>query len=799
MTLVSLLTAAILAQAVSADLPLYEQEPFDRITLNAANEGAVLEVEPLDLPQRKVPEKPKPGDKLRVRLLSRPGVEYELPWKAIEKVELFEQMVLAEAVRLVNEGKLEEAYDYHVFLERNHAELPGLAAAADAYLYEEAKAAHRAGQFDRALAMLRESYRRNPKREGLDKALGVATARRIDEYVARHDYAAVRALAGSLAECFPGHEVASQWTARLTGQAETILAEARQAVAERRFGDASRLCREVAAVWPELPGARELAQEVHVRHPRVVVAVASLADHVEPSSLIDWSARRTARLRYRTLMELVGPGTEGGQYVCPLGAMTAKSLGHQLFFELQPRISWAGRAETLTGYDVSWQLLWPGDFGNSDTIGSGRLSSTHADLVARARVTDVYGVEVELYRVPLRPERALQIIVPPIAWPGFPEPLPANGPYQPVDQRLESVMFTVDDRYFAKQAGQPAEIVELRLKPAQAVAALRAGTVDVIDQVAPWTLSEVQDEAVRDNTIVALQPYAFPLVHCLVPGPNGGLVSRRTFRRALVYGIDRQRILARLLADRDVPGCKIADGPFPIGYARDPEVAPRPYDPQLAVVLAALARRELAALAHENSSESGKVVEAAGSDASTDNGGTGEKTGEEGGGTGKEMAATPLVLAYPPGSVAHAACSMIQRHCAAVGIVVSPRLLTPKEIVGAEQGRFPQGVDLLYVELAAWEPVVDAARLFGSGGLCSHGSSYLQLGLRRLADAADWPTARAALNAIHRAVHDEATLIPLWQLTEYMAFHTELEGVGTRPVTLYQNVEQWRPAFHFSP
>ena len=261
-----------------------------------------------------------------------------------------------------------------------------------------------------------------------------------------------------------------------------------------------------------------------------------------------------------------------------------------------------------------------------------------------------------------------------------------------------------------------------------------------------------------------------------------------------MYGIDRQRILARLLANRDVPGCEIADGPFPRGYARDPEVAPRPYDPQLAVVLAALARRELAAMMHEHSSKSANAVEAAGNDTPAGDGDAGGTAVD----TDEQIAATPLVLAYPPGPVPHAACNLIQRHCAAVGIVVSPRLLTPEEIVGAEQGRFPRGVDLLYVELAAWEPVVDAVRLFGPGGLCSHGSSYLQLGLRRLADAADWPAARAALNAIHRAVHDESTVIPLWQLTEYVAFRTELEGVGARPVTLYQNVEEWRSAFRFS-
>ena len=51
------------------------------------------------------------------------------------------------------------------------------------YLYEEAKDAHRKQQYDSALALLRELYRRNPKRPGLDRALGLTTDKLIEEYV----------------------------------------------------------------------------------------------------------------------------------------------------------------------------------------------------------------------------------------------------------------------------------------------------------------------------------------------------------------------------------------------------------------------------------------------------------------------------------------------------------------------------------------------------------------------------------------------------------------------------------------
>ncbi len=843
MSFAALLIAALLAPAEPTDLPLYEQEPFDRVTLDAANDNAVLEVEPLDLPERRVPEKPKPGSRLQVRWLSRPGVDYEVPWQAVEKVELFEQMVLAEAERLVAEGKLEEAYDYFAFLQRNYGELPGLAEAMETYLYEEAKAAHRAGRFDLALAMLRETYARNPQREGLDKALGLATGRLVDDYAAQHDYAAVRALVANLDECFPGHEVAAEWEARLQSQAAKLQEEARAAAGQERFGEAARLSREVAAVWPELPGARELAEEIHGQYPRVVVAVSEstvagglglgglsqFSRHEEratqshdpsaakmgpsplpgpasphaapanwfppaPAGLIDWAGRRTARLRYRTLLELTAPGTDGGRYICPLGQFATEELGRRLVFELRPGSGWSRGNASLTGADVARRLL------AAASRGSAGFEAGWADLMASVSTTDVYRVEVDLLRVHVRPERLLQTVVPPVVWPGPPEPVPGNGPYRLEHQENGRSVFTAWGGYHARQSGQPAEIVERPMEPGRAVAELRAGAVDVIDRVAPWLLGELREEASQPDAAIVVEPYAFPLVHCLIPRPNGGLTSRRSFRRALVYGIDRERILRRLLAERDVPGCEVADGPFPRGYARDPEVAARPYDPHLAAALASVARRELEATVarlsestnddSENRATVGRLSE------STDNDSESRATVTHN--SENHATVAPLVLAHPANPVAHAACGLIQRHLAAAGIEVGLRPLAPEETAGAEQGRFPEDVDLLYVELAAWEPAADAARLFGPGGLCSHGSCYVQLGLRRLADAADWPAARTALSAIHRAVHDEVSVIPLWQLTEHFARRTDLEGVSPQPVTLYQNVEDWRPAFRFA-
>ena len=164
-----------LAERALADDPLFEQDPFDQITLDETNGGAVLKVKPLDLPDRRLPANPKPDDKLIIRLVDRPDKKFEVAWGSIRKVELFEQMLLDKANELAAADKLDEAYDYFRFLEENYPRMPGLAEAHDEFLFKQAKALFGKQQYRNALGVLRELHRRNPQRAKLDTAMGAMT------------------------------------------------------------------------------------------------------------------------------------------------------------------------------------------------------------------------------------------------------------------------------------------------------------------------------------------------------------------------------------------------------------------------------------------------------------------------------------------------------------------------------------------------------------------------------------------------------------------------------------------------
>jgi len=579
------------ARVYGAEQPLLEREPFDRITLDAENKNAVLEVAPLDLPGRRLPQAPDPDEKLFIRLLDRPEKRYKVRWGAIEHVELFEQMLLAEAGRLTGEGRLEEAYEYFARLQRDYPDLPELSAAIEAYLYEDAKAAFRSADFHRALAMLWEIYQRNPQRPGLDKALGVATDRVVQQYVGEQKFPESRTLTRRLERAFPGHPVAAAWHQRWSEEAAALLAQARAHLEAQRLAEASVACRRMVRIWPQLPGARELAAEVHEQYPRVVVGVArpvrvvSIGGSLRAAyaGLDDPAGRRARRLLYRMLVEMVAAGRQGGTYVCPPGELSADAPDGTLTLKINPGVGWAEGHSTLSAHDVARRIA---ELARRETSGAGRAWRV---VLGEAEVRSVLEMELRLRHALPQPEGLLRITVPPYAEPELAreEPPVPNGPYQMAAAGSGRTVFVANPRYVLRgEAGGPKEVVEQYVPDVHtALRMLRAGELDVLARVPPRLVPRLEREA-----DIAVGPYAVPSIHCLVPNPRGPLPACPTLRRAVVYGIHRSAILNRLLRGARIAGCRPAGGPFAAGegtniagaYAADPQIEPRPYDPQTA-------------------------------------------------------------------------------------------------------------------------------------------------------------------------------------------------------------------------
>ena len=787
---------------------LYERLPFDVIVVDDRDKTEV-EVEPIQVEGSLDPAKHEANEKLIVRLIKFPEQEYEIRWGDIAEIRRFEQVLLAKANELVADQRFDEAFDYFNYLQIHFPHLEGLSQSIDRYLFAEAKALLDRGRRQQARVPLLALYDRQPDFPGLREIFEGLFAEQVDALMQQARYSEVRARLSQLSRLYPQSELVAKYQSQLQAIGTRLIEEARRHLEQSQWREARTAAHRAMAVWEGNAEARQVWAEAYRRYPLINVAVRQLSTHAA-WRLDDWAARRVLRLVERSLFERVGYGEEGTRYHCPLGTVETERLGMRLSIQLRRDLQWAPGIP-FTGLDVSRQLLSAGEqavAGRAPNAGDAlpqpvaeawQPSSAWIDAVG---VDNVFGVTIDWRRRPLRPEALLQTVIHPLRYRSAARRGSMGlGPYTLGSTTDDVVHFIRREHYFAAQAGQAREIVEKRYNDTEAaISALRGGEVMLVDRVPPWLST-----AHADDKQLAIGAYAAPTVHCLAIEGDDPRLADRSFRRAIVYALRRQRILQdSLLRGAEIAGCQVLSGPLPTGYAYDPNIEPREYDPLLAYTLVAIANRRAAATdANDGARPSSDDKNQPSGETPPKNVASDDAARNKPGATppaDSKEAATPtgppesavaavgddLVLAHPPSDVARLACRLIREQLAAVGIRVVLR-----EISGLEKK--PIRCDLRYVELMLSEPIVDVPRLLADARWApGPGTAYLRLALRKLRHASDWNEARAQLREIHRILHDDLRFIPLWQLTEFFAYRRDLTGIGSRPMTIYDQVESWQ-------
>ena len=739
---------------VPPEQTLLEAEPFDLITLDGANKNAQLKVLPLLDGTRKAPFVLDLKATYRIRLVERSDREYEVQGRNIVKVELYEELLLKEANRLVAEGRFDEAFSYFYLLRTRYPELPGLDKAINDYLYLDAVQLTRSGRYREAIGLVEEllgrqrDYRHTPDAPSLLEFLGGLVDRLVGAYVQQRNFPAARTVLARIRGQYRGDtpECVGRWVARLQEMAAGKREEARRQMEAQRYHEAIAAAREMVAIWPEIEGGEELRRELARRYPLVTVGVMQPACEHDALRLDNWSARRTGRLVHRHLVEFLGAGPEGGQYEFPLGTIERSDDRLRLTLRLRPV---ADRAPAVSGYEIARCLLERAD------PSAARYSPAWAALAASVTVRDPLQVDVELRRAHVLPESLLRF---PLQTGGA----AGGGPFAVAGRTPREVRFVMKS---FQPGGNLAELVEHAFADGQqAWSALRRGDIDIIDRIFPADAMRLRDEAASQRE-VRIERYALPTLHMLVPNTRKNpYLAHRDFRRALVCAVDRQKLLEQeLLGGRDVPGCRVVSGPFPAGagdrdplsYAYDASIAPLPYRPHAARLLALVAQKQVAERAKARGESAPPLA--------------------------------PLVIGHPAQEAARVACQAIAAYWKNIGVESAVQEFPP----GISQPA-SDDCDLVYLEVAIWEPVVDAFRLLGPGGPAASDSPYVRQALWSLEQSQSWSEVRERLLEIHGVVHNDVAVIPLWQLVDFFAYHTRLKNVGESPVWLYQYVDQWR-------
>lgn len=730
---------------------LIDQDPYDIVTLNKANENKVLKVYPLVMTERRMPD-PKPSKPQRMRLME-DGKEYDVNWLDIDKVDFFEQLVLAETNQLVAAEKLDEAYEYFVFLLDFYPKTPGLAESRQAYLYRSVGAAFKQQEYAEALAISEEllaqnrNYRPTEASPPLMEVVGRIADRILATYFEKQDYRSARKLLSRLAKQYnaDNEPFVQTWRQRMAESAAKYRDEARQHSAAGKFVEARDAAATMMEIWPELEGANALFADIAGRYPLVLAAVEHPAVALDPRSLHNPAARRAGRLVERLLVEFAGWDADGGKYASPLATLGHSEDGLSLTFRLA-----ANSSQDAGSYALAQRLLGLAKPDSAD------YQSAWARTLEAVRVTGPRDVRADLRLGHVLPEALLQV---PLALRAAAEPA-TTGPFTLFSQDADITRFTANASYGFQRPGQPVEVTERYFSdPQRALFALKRGEVDLLDRVFPGDIA-----ALAANSSLTVAPYAAPTTHVLAIRSDHPYLSNRTFRRALLYGLNRELILNQgLLRGRTVPGFRVVSGPFAASapglnipaYGYDEQIQPRPFDPRLALTLRILAQGEVKGL-HDKAMKPVPPL-------------------------------TPLVLGHPADETSRVACRAILKQWKLIG--VQGKLVEfPPGVFDDQKGE----CDLIYLQLAAWEPIVDAARLMGSEGVAPAASGFVQLTLRQLEQAQNWESVRTRLQQLHRLMHEDVSLLPLYQTVDHYALRRTLKGVAAGRVSLYQDIETWQ-------
>ena len=820
------------AQSEEPPLPLYKQSPFDEVILSAKFENAVIKLMPL--PFRTTPAEDDPIRKkyIKVRLVAEPETDYNLVWSAIERFHFFEDMIVEKAIELSKQGKFEESFVYIRFLLDEYPQCKGSFRALEQLYFDEAMSFSKAKKYDAALARLMEIYDTYPKSARVEKPMAKIVDILVQQYIDKDDYLSARIMTNNLLSRFPQNEIGLKWRKLFVGQCQQACDEAQAALSAKKMAQAALAVEQMKHVWPSCEDVKngvEIIKQIETQYPSIRVGVTLPSSNCVNVSINDWASYRSRRLMYRLMMEFKGPGPEGGTYDSPLGTVVIEDLGRRLVFNLNGDLRWASQAGgdnlSLSGADVAGALL---EMANRQ---SETYSPQWASLFKCASVPSPMETVIQLNRPYVCPFALLQNPVLCYTSGNIGEEISAgaNGPYVPgvlpAQERLgaKEKLYLFNERYFASEPAQPKMITEVYYDKGQnALKDLSSGRIAALDKINPWEVDGAQQ-----NKSIHVYPYSIPLVHCLVPNRNKLLLSNRTYRRALVYALNREGILRNLVGGSERQGCLVVSGPFspgieandPLGYAYDFSLKPRSYSPYLAFALTQAAMLQIdkaqkkpaekdakargitvEQLEAEKKAEAEKIAgeekkaEAVKAEAGkkTDEkaADSAEKTADSKKKKKKDLFEQKFVLGYPPHETARIACQIIARQYKAIGIEIELHEFAPGEPVCMSDE-----IDLLYMEMAMYEPIVDAPRILSAAGPSGKCSIHVEQALRELDGATDWESLGQTMRRLHRLAYDDTAVIPLWQIRDYFGVNANIEGVAesedTPIVSLYERIEEW--------
>ena len=628
---------------------------------------------------------------------------------------------------------------------------PGLDDLVNRILFEEGSAALLENDGERGLRLLRELHARRPDFPELADKLAAAYGVRIDRAFAMGSYARGRRVLHELEGLAPDHLVVRSARERFIAKAQGLVKDAARRDGPGRLDALT----EAVRVWPALEGVEARFAEAFAAEPTLDVAVTDL-----PRSLGPWTRssadERVSRLLYLPVLASdEEDATRGGGPGQLAAGLETVDLGRRLNLRIRQDLTWSDGSRPVSAIDVARALT------ERTVPTSPGYNARWADLLDRVESPDVTRVEIRLTRPHLRP--AAWLIAPvgpahagPDGWVATLDQgrqLVGDGPFRLVSASKGQLRLRTSGDERSPGSLRVRRLHEVRLASASAaIGALVRGEVSLVEHIpADRVASLAADPEIKVGR------FTRPNLHRIALDGRTLSLRNRTLRRGLSYAIDRKSLLEETLLRRPSDANNaVADGPFPKGsYADAADVKPLGYDPLLAKMLIAAARKELGG------------------------------------------AAIKLTLDYPATPEAQAVVPKIVDALRLVGVEIVA-VERPEAELEAEL-RAGRRFDLAYLSSPCVEPALDAGPLICPGydappqadALGSLASPRILQLLLQLERAPEWATARATVQQVDRESRDELPILPLWQLEGHYAWRSRLKGPPEATDLLYGGIETW--------
>lgn len=710
---------------------------------------------------------------LTVHLIQPPGEtevrDFKVRRFSVKSVEYFEDMLIAEADRLTREHQFARAFEHLLFVKARAPEWAGQGDALNRLLFAEGSEALLNGDFERGVRLLRELFERKKDYPGLEDKLATAYTQRALRALQLGLYPRGREVLHQLEVVAPTNVKYLAARSRYIDEATKRLEVAKASTGVARLDTAIDALR----VWPELKEAQSLFGSAFAETPTLDVGVVDV-----PIPLGPWlrthADARVSRLLYRPILNADDGDSLLGK---PPGQLAEKfettEVGRRLVIRLRSGGLWSDASRPVSSIDVVRTLI------DRTDPNSPRYRARWADILERVEAPDESRVEVQFNRPPLRIASWFVGPVGPahasedgrIATTGSERAWVTDGPYLCSGSTADRLTLLAAEK--SQSSGDPSSntasprirrIREIRISDgAKAVSALIRGDVSLLENVPPSQLA-----GLKSNEDVQVGTYEKPFLHQIAFDGRNPALRNRSLKRALSYAIDRKGLLEGLILKQPTNDANlVSDGPLPRGsYADAPDVRPFEYNPMLAQMLLAAARKELGGLP------------------------------------------ISLKFEYPDTPEARAVAPVIAEAFRVVGEKsgFKVELIERRESELESELRGGRRFDLAYRVVNCDDAVVDLGPALCPGldapstmdPLGSSSSPRILQLLLELERASEFPTAKGIATQIDRESRTELPILPLWQVERHYAWRTRLKGILPSSDRLYKNAETWEIAPWFA-